>query len=131
MLVALAGDMALAKDEIDRVAGSHSIGRSAAEDLLSYGGVPGGEEARSVVDSLVGALSFGAASYDAPLGAIGSLINSGDLELLNDPALAADLTAFPALVANLDREQSFITRAHDKRAPHCICDLPWCGVSDE
>jgi hypothetical protein len=111
MLVALAGDMALAKDEIDRVAGYHSIGRSAAEDLLRYEDVPAGQEAQSVVDSLVGAVSFGAASYDAPLGAVGSLINSGDFELLNDPALAADLTAFPALIANLEREQSFLAPA--------------------
>ena len=135
MLVALAGDMALAKDEIDRVAGYHSIGRSVAEDLLSYGEVAGGEEARFVVDSLVGALSYAAASYDAPLGAVGSLINSGDLELLNDPALAADLTAFPALVADLDREQSFIARAVADLAvylgsegvdvTHLATEVPW------
>lgn len=118
MLAALGSDMALAKGEIDRVFGHNLIGRDAAEDLLNLEGAPLADDSqRFAVDSLVSALWSGMASYDAPMGAVASLVNSGDLDLLDDPLLASYLTAFPALVANLEREQQVLqTTAFDLNA---------------
>jgi len=66
---------------------------------------PLNQDQRNLVDSLVAATWGQTASYDAPLGAVERLVASGDLDLLSDPDLAFELTAFPALVAGLEREQ--------------------------
>jgi hypothetical protein len=109
LLAAIGSDMALAKAEVDRVATFHAIGQGAAADLLNFKGVaPPSEEQIALVDSLVAAAWGSTASYDAPLGAVESVVASGDLDLLSDPDLAFELTAFPAMVADLGWEQSIL-----------------------
>jgi homoserine O-acetyltransferase len=104
--------------EVERVRSLFEPARSAVEALLRLGpGTPGssapgaeppaplgpGDAAR--VDSLIGIATQGG-TLDAPLGAIEAMIGAGDLELLGDPMLVGDLTALPALMADLDREQT-------------------------
>ena len=106
LLAALGSDMALARAEVDRVEAFHLLGRSAAADLLNVKETsPLSDDQSHSVDSLVAAIWGSPASYDAPLGAVESLVASGDLDILSDPALAFELTAFPALVTGLEREQ--------------------------
>jgi hypothetical protein len=106
LLAALGSDMALARDEIDRVAGFHLRGLSAAADLLNLSGAdPIDQDERNRIDSLVTATWSSTATYDAPLGAFQILVGSGNLDLLSDPPLAIELTAFPSVVADLEREQ--------------------------
>jgi hypothetical protein len=106
LLAAISSDMARARLEVDRVASFHRTGQNAAADLLNYRGeAPLEEDQARLVDSLVAATWGSTASYDAPLGAVESLFGAGGLDLLTDPELAFELTAFPALVADLAREQ--------------------------
>jgi hypothetical protein len=109
LFTALGNDMALARAEVDRVATFHRTGHNAAADLLNFGQVvPGDDDQRLLIDSLVAATWGSTASYDAPLGAVESVVGSGDLDLLSDPALVLELTAFPARVADLAWEQTLL-----------------------
>lgn len=109
LFAALGNDMALARAEVDRVATFHRTGHSAAADLLNVGRVVRGEiDQRLMIDSLVAATWGSTASYDAPLGAVESVVGSGDLDLVSDPALVLELTAFPARVADLAWEQTLL-----------------------
>jgi hypothetical protein len=109
LCAALGNDMALARAEIDRVVASHRTGHGAAADLLNLGPVvPGNDDQRLLIDSLVAATWGSSASYDAPLGAVESVLGSGDLDLLSDPDLVLELTAFPAMVADLAWEQALL-----------------------
>ena len=108
LLDALQSDMAVAAIEVDRVVGLHAEGREAAAAVLNLGPeAPLSAGQAYLVDSLVAA-TFSSPSYDAPLGALDALLSSGELEVLDDADLASGLTAFPALVANLDREQGLL-----------------------
>jgi hypothetical protein len=112
LFTALGNDMALARAEVDRVASFHHTGRGAVVDLLNLGPVaPGNDEQLFLVDSLVAAAWGSAASYDAPLGAVESVLGSGELDLVSDPDLVRELTAFPAMVADLAWEQGLLQSA--------------------
>jgi hypothetical protein len=104
----LRSDFATARADLDRVTAFHLEGRQAAEALMRIGagGRPLSEDLSSRVDSLFGGLA-GTASFDPPLGTLEALINSGDLDLLDDPGLAVELTRFQGEVVDLDREQRF------------------------
>jgi len=104
LLAALGNDMALARAEVDRVAAFHRIGWNAAADLLNLN-ASAPENQSHLVDSLVAATWGSTATYDAPLGAVESLFGTGDLDLLTDPDMVFELTALPALLADLAREQ--------------------------
>jgi hypothetical protein len=109
LFAALVSDMALARAEVDRVATLHRTGHSAAADLLNFGRVVrSDDDQRLMIDSLVAATCCSTASYDAPLGAVESVVGSGDLDLISDPALVLELTAFPARVADLAWEQTLL-----------------------
>lgn len=112
LFAALGSDMALARAEVDRVAAVHRTGHSAAADLLNFGQlIPGNDDQHVLIDSLVAATWGSGASYDAPLGAVESVVGSGELDLLSNADLAFELTAFPALVADLAREQNLLQSA--------------------
>lgn len=109
LLAAIGSDMSRARDEIDRVAEAHQRGRGAAADLLNLAVAPPvtGAEAHRI-DSLVAAACCSTASYDAPLGAVESLFGAGALDMVANPELAFELTAYPALVDDLAREQELL-----------------------
>lgn len=115
---AIRRDVAVLDFEIERVRSRYVPARDAAAALLQLGpGTPGsdrpgapppappGSGTAERVDSLLG-VATGGGSLDAPLGAIEAMIGAGDLELVGDPLLVGELTALPALVADLDREQT-------------------------
>lgn len=107
--LAINREMTLALSEVDRVAGFHQGGLEAAAALLSCD--PStllGPTDAPAVDSLLRIAFSNTASYDAPMGALNGLLTSGDIDLLDEPTLLAELTAFPALVADLDREQRLL-----------------------
>jgi hypothetical protein len=107
LYTALANDMTLARAEVERVGAYHRTGHSAAAALLNFGQVdPNNEEERLVIDSLVAATWGSTASYDAPLGAVESVLSSGELDVVSDSDLVRELTAFPAMVADLAWEQT-------------------------
>lgn len=107
--LAIRREMSFALSEVDRVAGFHQGGLEAAATLLSYDpSTPLGPTDAPTVDSLLLVVLIGTASYDAPMGALNGLLMSGDIDLLDEPQLLAALTAFPALVANLEREQRLL-----------------------
>jgi hypothetical protein len=109
LFAALGNDMELAGAEVDRVDAFHRTGHSAAADLLNFGQVaPGNLDQLLLIDSLVAATWGSAASYDAPMGAVESVVGSGELDLVTDPELVFELTAFPALVADLAWEQGLL-----------------------
>lgn len=109
LLAAIGSDMAQARAEVERVTGYHRDGRGAAADLLNLPiPAPTTAEHNQRVDSLIGAAFGSTASYDAPLGAVQSLFGAGGLDVVADPELALELTAFPALVADLAREQELL-----------------------
>lgn len=111
VLDGLRSDFATARIDLDRVAAFHLEGRRAAEALMGLGADgPLSEDRSSRVDSLFGGLA-GTASFDPPLGTLQALINSGDLDLLDDLDLAVELTRFLGEVVDLDREQRFAREA--------------------
>ena len=112
LLAALAGDMVHARAEIERVANFHRRAREAAGVLLSTESFR--EDQSAQVDSLLATTWGSTASYDAPLDAIESVVSAGGLDLLSNPDLAFELLAFPALVADLDREQVKLQRYCDE-----------------
>jgi hypothetical protein len=98
--------MTFALSEVDRVTAHHQAGLEAAAALLSYDPSTAlGPTDASAIDSLLTTVLMGTASYDAPIGALNGLLMSGAIDVLDEPELLAELTAFPALVANLEREQ--------------------------
>jgi hypothetical protein len=103
----LRSDFAAARVDLDRVTAFHLEGRQAAETLMQIGADgPLAEASSPRVDSLFAGLA-GTASFDPPLGTLEALISSGDLDLLDDPGLAGELTLFQGEVGDLDREQRF------------------------
>jgi hypothetical protein len=104
--LAIGREMTFALSEVDRVTAHHQAGLEAAAALLSYDpSTPLGPTDASAIDSLLTTVLMGTASYDAPIGALNGLLMSGAIDVLDEPELLAELTAFPALVANLEREQ--------------------------
>ena len=104
----LNSDFEAARTDLDRVTGFHLNSRSAAEDLMKMGaGGPVPATAAALADSLFAAAMLGG-SFDPPLGTLQSLISSGDLDLVDDAELTILLTGFPAMVADLDREQQMV-----------------------
>jgi hypothetical protein len=117
--VAIGREMTFALSEVDRVTGFHQAGLASTQALLSYDPrTPLGPTDAPAVDSLLTAVFGSTASYDAPTGALNGLLTSGDLDLLDEPELLAELTAFPALVANLDREQRLLHETVFILLPH-------------
>ena len=108
LLDALESDMALAGTEVERVLRGHSAGRDASSTILALSsGSPSRSDLVAFVDSLL-TVVIQSPTYDAPSGALDALLGSGDLQLLDDAELMVDLTSFPALVADLDREQGLL-----------------------
>jgi hypothetical protein len=104
--LAIGREMTFALSEVDRVTAHHQAGLEAAAALLSYDPSTAlGPTDASAIDSLLTTVLMGTASYDAPIGALNGLLMSGAIDVLDEPELLAELTAFPALVANLEREQ--------------------------
>jgi hypothetical protein len=104
----LRSDFEAARDDLDRVIDFHLEGLQATEALMQIGADGPLTEARSArVDSLFAGVTL-TASFDPPLGTLEALISSGDLDLLDDPGLAAELTRFQGEVQDLDREQRFL-----------------------
>lgn len=109
LLTAVGNDMARARDEIERVYDHHKVGQSAAADLLAMTEMrPGDPVWERRVDSLVAHVWGSTASYDAPVGAMESLFGAGALDLVGDPELAFELTAYPAMIADLGWEQRLL-----------------------
>ena len=108
LLTAVAADMSRARAEIDRVYDFHDVGREAARRLLNLSAESTDASLALTVDSLVGAAWGSTASYDSPAGAVESLFGAGAIDLIGDADLAFELTAFPALVDDLGREQAML-----------------------
>lgn len=101
--------MARARVEIGRVYEHHKRGQSAAADLLAMTEMRAGDpEWERSVDSLVAHVWGSTASYDAPLGAVESLFGAGALDLVGDPDLAFELTAYPSMITDLGWEQRLL-----------------------
>ena len=137
LYAAIRNDMARAMDEVERVAGHHQGGWSAAAALLDLRDVdPRDPDQSRRVDSLVAAAWGATASYDATLGAVENLFGGGGLDLVTDADLAYELTAFPALVADLGREQVKLQATADELHAYLgnegvdlsLLDLPWFDV---
>ena len=105
LLSALAREMALATTERDRVAQYHANGRDASAALL---GLDAGERDVTRVDSLLREAYNSTATFDASSGALSGLLYSSDLDLIDDEELLLELTSYPGLVANLNREQGYL-----------------------
>jgi hypothetical protein len=107
-MTGLKADFTATRVELDRVVAFRNSSISAAIELLDLtadGPIP--SSAEHTADSLFTEAMIGG-SFDAPLGTLESLINSGELALLGDPELTSVLVQFPALVADLDREQDWM-----------------------
>ena len=103
----LRSDFAAARTDLDRVTAFHLGGRESAETLMHLGDAgPVAADRAARVDSLFARLA-GTASFDPPLGTLEALINSGNLDLLDDPGLAVELTRFQGEVVDPDREPRF------------------------
>jgi hypothetical protein len=105
LLAALEQDLIAVEAEMDRVEIARSTSEAAAEEVVAraqYGTL--GEIGDVELGVLVWHLTF-TASFDAPLGSVEALLSGGNLEVLHDPVLARLLTALPAAVADMDREQ--------------------------
>ena len=104
----LKADFAATRIELERVVTFRNASISAAVallDLTANGPIPA--SAGGQADSLFTEAMLGG-SFDAPLGTLESLINSGELALLQDPQLTSLLVQFPSIVADLDREQDWM-----------------------
>ena len=106
LLNALAEDLSAVEAELDRVMETRARGQDAAAVVLSL--VQRGE-VQEAADSMLARLAFDftwSTTFDAPIGSVEALLSGGNLDLLDDPELARAITAFPAVVADLDREQT-------------------------
>lgn len=104
----LRADFDATRVELERVVKFRNASISAAVallDLTASGPIPA--SAGGHADSLFSEAMLGG-SFDAPLGTLESLINSGELALFEDPQLTSLLIQFPSLVADLDREQDWM-----------------------
>jgi hypothetical protein len=141
----LRSDFVTARGDLDRVAGLHLEGRASAERLMRLGASgPVSADSALVVDSLFAGLAL-TASFDPPLGTLEALISSGDLDLLDDPDLAVQLTSFLGMVGDTDREQRFAREVLvelfrylgdedlgiEGFVTHPLWDVPWELQSDE
>jgi hypothetical protein len=75
---------------------------------------------------------FAAGSYDPPMGTLEAVISGGDLGILKNPALAAELTAWPSLVRHLkDEERALFDYTRREILPYLgragvrVADLVW------
>ncbi|MFC1574868.1 hypothetical protein ACFL3Z_02190 [Gemmatimonadota bacterium] len=104
--LAIGREMTLALSEADRVAAHFQDGAEAVQVLLSIDpDLPLGPADAPAIDSLLRIVLFSTATFDAPTGAVNGLLTSGDIDLLDEPEFLVELTAFPALVSDLEREQ--------------------------
>ena len=104
VLGSLRSDIALARADMDRVLplSVRSLnGLAELQRLSDEGPIP--EALWPKADTLL-AYGFGAGSFDPPMGTIDALISSGELQLLQDPELTAELTALPGRLVDLNRE---------------------------
>lgn len=104
VLGSLRSDVALARADMDRVrplAGRSLAALAELQRLSEDGPIP--EDLWPKADTLL-AHGFGSGSFDPPMGTIDALISSGELQLLGDPELTAELTALPGRLIDLNRE---------------------------
>ena len=107
LLASLAKDFAATVVEAEKVVGNHGGGLEAAERLilLAEARTLGASDAPEV-DSLLSIIRVSGASFDPPQGAIGVLLEGGFLDSMDEPELLASLTAWPAEVADLQRQEA-------------------------
>ena len=107
LLELLVSDFATTVAEAERVLANHAGGLSAAQELISMA-----EEETltpadaSRVDRHLSVMMVSGASFDPPLGTVRSLIQSGRLSQIADPALTAMLTAWPSEVEDKKQQEA-------------------------
>ncbi len=102
LLIALLEDFRATRDQFETISEGHNQVFSSMEQLLFWsesGSVP--EESHAQVDLLLGS-AFNRNTFDPPLGAVETILASGRLDLLRNPALVTELTRWTALVENLN-----------------------------
>lgn len=131
----LRSDMVLARTDLDRVLGLTTSALDAVDEILREtvdGPIP--VEKRARIDSLVLA-GTGGGSFDPPVGTIEALMGSGQLELLKNEVLVAELTSLPGRLSDLNREMAFSRDAllafmADLRADGLGIDFGWGSNTD-
>lgn len=106
VLESLRSDFERTGVELERVLANHGRGQSAAAELIRL--IDQGVTASDAltVDSLTSEMSFAGATFDPPMGTVQALLASGEISLLDDPELRAELTAWPANSTDLIQEES-------------------------
>ena len=105
LLTALLDDFHATRDEFESVSKGHAQVFQSMEQLLFWaesGMVP--EESRSKVDQLLGSV-FYQNTFDPAMGAVDTILSSGRLDLLKNPALVAELTRWASLVDDLNQRE--------------------------
>jgi len=103
LLVSLSADFAEAEQSLSGVKSRHIRLAHSGEKLITYGesgDIPVGE--RDDIDRAV-SNHFDRATYEPPMGTVDSILGSGNINLLSNYQLIAELTRWSAVVAKLKR----------------------------
>jgi len=103
LLVSLSADFAEAEQLLSQIKSRHIRLARAGEKLITYGesgNIPVGE--RDDIDHAV-SNHFDRAVYDPPMGTIDSILGSGNINLLSNYQLIAELTQWSAVVTHFRR----------------------------
>ena len=103
LLVSLSADFAEAEQLLSHIKSRHIRLARAGEKLITYGesgNIPVGE--RDDIDRAV-SNHFDRAVYDPPMGTIDSILGSGNINLLSNYQLIAELTQWSAVVTHFRR----------------------------
>lgn len=109
ILELLESDFEITVTEAERVFANHAGGLNAAEQLITMAEEDALTAAdASRVDRHLSVMMVSGASFDPPLGTVGSLIQSGRLSQIADPTLTAMLTAWPSEVEDLKQQEASV-----------------------
>lgn len=103
LLVSLAADFAEAEQELSRIKSRHVTLAGSGEMLITYGesgNIP--VDDRDEIDLAV-SNHFDRAVFEPPMGTVDSIVGSGNINLLSNDQLIAELTRWSAVVAKLKR----------------------------
>jgi hypothetical protein len=130
----LHNDFVAVQQELDDALVEHeALERASARWVMLGRSAPPTPALTATADTLLTDLLW-QGTFDAPLGTLEALLNAGDLDLIDDPALVRALTSWSAVVNDLtDREARIAQHAADRLIPYLtervpIADLLWSEV---
>jgi hypothetical protein len=105
LLIGLAEDFRGAADALQFTRHLHQEKADAAEQLLSWAESGGVDQIPAEQVEIAIRWTFARATFNPPMGTIGTILGSGRLDLLQDTELVRELTSWSARVANLRTQE--------------------------